>query len=201
MFSSEKRGNKRDHADAPHVISEIAELALLEQPLQKDDAEIADDDRNDHADQIRREIGPLHARLDRLDERKEIRTEHGGNAHEQRVFHCERTGLPGSDAGGDGAAGAGNAGDGGDSLRTADQQRIADAHRALVAAARNNAVGNIEQTAVEQERRADEAGLIIELLQRIVEWKNDKKRQRAEKEHQQHPRAGALRALLREGIV
>ena len=43
----------------------------------------------------------------------------------------------------------------------ADQRRIADAHRALVAAARNNAVGNIEQTAVEQERRADEASLII----------------------------------------
>ncbi len=77
------------------------------------------------------------------------------------VFHCKRTGLPGGDAGGDRTAGREMPGMVATACAQSDQQRIADAHRALVAAARNNAVGNIEQTAVEQERRADEASLII----------------------------------------
>ena len=201
ILSSEKRGDERKRADAPHIIGKLAELAILQQTLQKDDAEIAHNGRNDHAHKIGREVGPFHPRLERLDKRKKVGAKYRGNTHEQRVLHRIRTGVPGGDAGGDRAAGTGNAGDGGDRLGTADQERITDTHCALVTAARNDPVGSIEQAPVEKEGRADEARFIIKLLERILERENDEQRQRAEKEHQQKPRAGVFRSLLRECFV
>ena len=187
-YTSRNQGqDQRQQTRAPAVIAKSAEFSALHDTVERENGEIPEYERRRDAAQIHRHLRPVDPGGNGLDERQQIRAQHGGDGEEEREADRERPVKPAQQPGGDRRPGPGQAGYDGDHLRQANDDRVRERHGLLGLVAVAEAVGRQQQKAGHDEREADEKRVVEQRIQPVVQQRGRDQRQRGRDQKQQQP--------------